>query len=123
MGDTSPLVDRPSFRWHMLQPVGHAAAGEACQDQSCDLWRAELANSYGVGHSSISNDAFEAVKGADVVYTDVWASMGQKEEAEKRKRVFKDFQATNIGSKCIHSFQLNSINTVLFAMIAASLGN
>ncbi len=34
----------------------------------------------------------EAVKGADVVYTDVWASMGQKEEAEKRKRVFKDFQ-------------------------------
>lgn len=55
----------------------------------------ELANSYGVGHSSISNDAFEAVKGADVVYTDVWASMGQKEEAEKRKRVFKDFQVND----------------------------
>ena len=34
------------------------------------------------------------MKGADVVYTDVWASMGQKEEAEKRKRVFKDFQVT-----------------------------
>ena len=53
---------------------------------------AELANSYGVGTASVSNDPLEAVKGADVVYTDVWASMGQKEEAEKRKRVFKDFQ-------------------------------
>ena len=34
----------------------------------------------------------QAVKGADVVYTDVWASMGQKEEAEKRKQQFKGFQ-------------------------------
>ena len=36
--------------------------------------------------------ALQAVKGADVVYTDVWASMGQKEEAAKRKEVFKSFQ-------------------------------
>ena len=27
-----------------------------------------------------------------MIYTDVWASMGQKEEAEVRERVFKDFQ-------------------------------
>lgn len=33
-------------------------------------------------------DPILAVKGADIIYTDVWASMGQKEEAEKR---FKDF--------------------------------
>ncbi len=32
-----------------------------------------------------------------MVYTDVWASMGQKEEAEKRKRVFKDSQAQRSG--------------------------
>lgn len=51
-----------------------------------------LANAQGVGKVVISHDAYEAVKGADVVYTDVWASMGQKEEADKRKRVFKDFQ-------------------------------
>ena len=38
------------------------------------------------------NDPMEAVKGADVVYTDIWASMGQEEEKEKRRRVFKDFQ-------------------------------
>ena len=34
----------------------------------------------------------EAVTGADVVYTDVWASMGQEQEAEERKKVFKNFQ-------------------------------
>uniref|UniRef100_A0A0E0CQB5 ornithine carbamoyltransferase n=1 Tax=Oryza meridionalis TaxID=40149 RepID=A0A0E0CQB5_9ORYZ len=39
----------------------------------------------------ITDDPMEAVKGADVVYTDVWASMGQKEEAEYRKKVFQGF--------------------------------
>ncbi len=48
---------------------------------------AALANASGVGTAAVDNDAMNAVKGADVVYTDVWASMGQKEEAEKRKRV------------------------------------
>jgi ornithine carbamoyltransferase len=34
----------------------------------------------------------EAVRGADVVYTDVWASMGQEAEAEQRKKIFRGFQ-------------------------------
>eukprot|EP00983_Pelagomonas_calceolata_P007650 248013-Pelagomonas_calceolata.AAC.1 len=34
----------------------------------------------------------EGVKGADVIYTDVWASMGQKDEADKRKKDFFNYQ-------------------------------
>ncbi len=34
----------------------------------------------------------EAVRGADAVYTDVWASMGQEEEASERKKVFAPYQ-------------------------------
>ena len=37
-------------------------------------------------------DPIEAVAKADVIYTDVWASMGQEAEAEKRKQVFAPYQ-------------------------------
>ncbi|MEJ5286788.1 MAG: Ornithine carbamoyltransferase [Candidatus Kapaibacterium sp.] len=40
----------------------------------------------------VINDPIEAVKNADVVYTDVWASMGQESEAEKRKKIFLPYQ-------------------------------
>ncbi|ACN83964.1 ornithine carbamoyltransferase [Brachyspira hyodysenteriae] len=42
----------------------------------------------------IVNDVKEAVSGADVVYTDVWASMGQESEKEKRLNIFKGFTLT-----------------------------
>ena len=42
----------------------------------------------------IINDVKEAVSGADVVYTDVWASMGQESEKEKRLNIFKGFTLT-----------------------------
>lgn len=39
-----------------------------------------------------SHDPIEAVKGADAVYTDAWASMGQEADAERRAGIFKAFQ-------------------------------
>jgi ornithine carbamoyltransferase len=39
----------------------------------------------------VSND-LKAAAGADVVYTDVWASMGQESEAAARKKIFKDYR-------------------------------
>ncbi len=39
----------------------------------------------------ISNDPREAVAGADAVYTDVWSSMGQEDEADRRRQDFAGF--------------------------------
>ncbi len=40
----------------------------------------------------VTNDVDEGVRDADVIYTDVWASMGQESEAEARKRIFLPYQ-------------------------------
>ncbi|QBK26486.1 ornithine carbamoyltransferase [Ureibacillus thermophilus] len=47
---------------------------------------------------TITNDPVEAVKDADVVYTDVWTSMGQEEEAAQR---LKDFQGYQINDELV----------------------
>ncbi len=40
----------------------------------------------------VTNDVAAAVQGADVIYTDVWTSMGQEEEAEVRRNAFRGYQ-------------------------------
>jgi len=40
----------------------------------------------------VTNDPKEAVKGADIVYTDVWASMGKEHERKERLKIFRPFQ-------------------------------
>jgi ornithine carbamoyltransferase len=40
----------------------------------------------------LTDDPYKAAKGADVVYTDVWTSMGQEREAERRHRAFSGYQ-------------------------------
>ncbi len=43
---------------------------------------------------SLTHEPLEAAKGADVVITDVWASMGEEAEAEKRRKDFKGYQVS-----------------------------
>ncbi len=50
------------------------------------------ARSAGLSQIEILSDPEEAVKKSDVVYTDVWASMGQEAETEKRKMIFQPYQ-------------------------------
>jgi len=46
----------------------------------------------GSGKVETLEDPFEAVKNADVIYTDVWISMGQEEDAEKKKKHLLPYQ-------------------------------
>ncbi|MDE7079791.1 MAG: ornithine carbamoyltransferase, partial [Clostridia bacterium] len=51
----------------------------------------EFAKAYG-DKFFMSENVLEACKNSDVLYTDVWASMGQEGEAEDRKKEFKNYQ-------------------------------
>jgi ornithine carbamoyltransferase len=48
----------------------------------------------GVAAPVVTRDPMEAVEGADLVYTDVWTSMGQEDEAEARIAAFEGFCVT-----------------------------
>jgi ornithine carbamoyltransferase len=61
-----------------IDPKGIKIAQELCKESKV--------------HFEHYRDPVSAVKNADVIYTDTWTSMGQEEEAEKRKKVFPPFQ-------------------------------
>jgi len=46
----------------------------------------------GISTIKVTNSAEEAVDGAEALYTDVWASMGEKDKIAERERVLRDFQ-------------------------------
>ncbi len=68
-------------------------AGYTVQDRILQLAQGYAVDSgaeiFGTGEPSL------AVSGADVVYTDVWASMGQEAEAEERRQIFTSYQVNS----------------------------
>lgn len=66
-------------------PPGFAPKDDAVQ------WARERGQQSGA-RLVLTTDAVEAATGADVIYTDVWASMGQESEAESRRRMFGPYQ-------------------------------
>jgi len=73
------------MNFHIASPPGY------------EITKEMLDLSQGIATSSgsrieLTNDPGAAVKDVDVVYTDVWTSMGQEAEAEKRRRIFSDYQ-------------------------------
>lgn len=54
-------------------------------------WARERARESG-GSCNLTHDPAEAASSADVIYTDIWASMGHESEAEQRRKVFAPYQ-------------------------------
>jgi ornithine carbamoyltransferase len=54
---------------------------------------ADIARGAGQGGTiELGNDPVAAVRGADAIYTDVWASMGEESEADHRRAIFVPYQ-------------------------------
>ena len=60
-------------------------------DAAAIRWATERGQTTG-GSCTITNDPVEAARGADVVYTDVWTSMGQETEKSDRDKIFRPYQ-------------------------------
>jgi ornithine carbamoyltransferase len=73
------------FELHLACPEGYFPDVEILSNA------AKIPNS----RITLNSDPIEAVKDADVVNTDVWASMGQEAEQEDRKKIFALFQVNN----------------------------
>lgn len=70
------------------------------------------------GHGAVDlyHDPEEAVKGSDVIYTDVWTSMGNESEAELRRRHFAPFQVNR------HLFELANPDAIFMHCLPAHRG-
>jgi ornithine carbamoyltransferase len=82
-------------------PVGYEPSS-VIEQQAIRL-ASEMGTTYKLDH-----DPFSSVAGADLIYTDVWASMGQENEAEIRARQFRAFQVNRslvaaAGKECLVS--------------------
>lgn len=75
--------------------VGMNVAVATPQGYECDariIEKAQMIASHNGSTIVVTNDPVAAVKDADAVYTDVWTSMGQEEETQKRLKDFADYQ-------------------------------
>lgn len=86
---------------HSLMQAGAKTGAHVCvgspkgyepKSKMLELAREDSARARLGSKISVTNDPFEAAHDADVVYTDVWASMGQESETAARKKVFWPYQ-------------------------------
>lgn len=75
---------RVGMHFTAITPEGYEPQREVVQI-------AEKAGAATGAKMTVTSD-LQAARGADMVYTDVWASMGQESEAEARKKIFKDYR-------------------------------
>jgi ornithine carbamoyltransferase len=74
----------------MLYPMHFVLGAPAGYEPDAETLKA--ARAAGISKIDIVHDPVEAVRGADVIYTDVWTSMGQESESEIRRTAFAPYQ-------------------------------
>lgn len=75
-------------------------------------------------HFSLTNDPFQAAQGADIIYTDTWASMGMEAEKEARLKAFQGYQVNDdlmaaakpgcMVQHCLPAYREQEISTKVF---------
>ena len=93
--------------------------------EECRNWAAENGSEI-----HITSDPYEAVKGADIIYTDIWFSMGEEDKMEERIALLKPYQVTmemlkstgkeTIFEHCLPSF--HDLNTVTGKLVYEKFG-
>jgi len=89
IGDGNNIV-HSWFELAMITPLNLTIICPEDFEPDPDLY--SLVKDKGLSNVEIEHDPVAGVANADVVYTDVWASMGQKEESDKRKKIFQSYQ-------------------------------
>lgn len=92
LGDGNNVVNS-WLRLAMRLPFHFVCACPEHYEPDAETVRAAVAE--GISEIEIVHDPKTAVKDADVVYTDVWASMGQKHEAKERENHFQEYQVND----------------------------
>ena len=89
IGDGNNIV----HSWLELAMIIPFKLNIVCPEGYCpDLDLVKKAQKKGLSDIQIIHDPKEGVKNSDIIYSDVWASMGQKDETDLRKKIFDPYQ-------------------------------
>ena len=89
VGDGNNIV----HSWLELAMIIPFKLNIVCPEDYCpDLNLVNKAKDLGLSDIQIMHDPIKGVENSDIIYSDVWASMGQKEESDLRKKIFNPYQ-------------------------------
>jgi ornithine carbamoyltransferase len=89
VGDGNNIV----HSWLELAMIIPFKLNIVCPEDYCpDLNLVNKAKDLGLSDIRIIHDPVKGVENSDIIYSDVWASMGQKEESDLRKKIFNPYQ-------------------------------
>jgi ornithine carbamoyltransferase len=89
VGDGNNIV----HSWLELAMIIPFKLNIVCPEDYCpDLNLVNKAKDMGLSDIQIMHDPVKGVENSDIIYSDVWASMGQKEESDLRKKIFNPYQ-------------------------------